>query len=191
MSACATEAIFAVGLVLAVGAAPKVARAASPDWRQMPYHYVVVNQGVVDVLTNFGYNTGLRMSIASDVTGVVRGRIDANTAGSFLDAVTRSNALDWYYDGSVMYVSPAADEQTVTVPLHGASFEAIKASLARSGLTDKRYGLSHRASADFVIVSGPPSYVSAIKQAIEVEAQERDNTIAIFRGSQSASVKFP
>ncbi|WP_156927969.1 hypothetical protein [Bradyrhizobium sp. Tv2a-2] len=157
----------------------------------MAYDYAVVNQGVVDVLVNFGYNTGLRMAIAPGVAGVVRGRVKADTAGSFLDAVTKSNALDWYYDGSVMYISPASDQQTVTVPLHGVSLETIRTSLVRSGLVDERYTFSGSKSADVAVVSGPPSYVSVIKQAVEAETSGNGSSITVYRGSQSASVNFP
>jgi type II secretory pathway component GspD/PulD (secretin) len=188
MSGWAVKNIFAAGLV-SLTAAGNVG-AAPIDWRKAPYDYAVVNQSVTDVLNNFGYNTGLRMSIASGVTGTVHGRINAATAVAFLDAVTKSNNLDWYCDGSVMYVSPMSDEQTVAVSLHGTSFDAIKASLSRSGLLDDRYTLSGGNSASFAVVAGPPSYVAVIKQAIEVEAN-RSNSIVIYRASQSTNVQFP
>jgi type III secretion protein C len=190
MSSCSRATFLAVGLVLLGEGAPVAVRAAPIDWRNLSYDYVVLNQAVADVLTNFGYNTGLRMSIASDIKGTVHGRVNASTAVEFLDALTKSNGLDWYYDGSVMYVSPASSEQTAAVPLQGASFDSIKAFLDRSGLTDQRYVLSGDSSASSVTVSGPPSYVAVVKQAIEAQAG-KDSSVAIYRGSQSASVKFP
>lgn len=39
----------------------------------MPYNCIAVNQSVADVLRKFGCNTSLRMSIAPDISGVVRG----------------------------------------------------------------------------------------------------------------------
>jgi type III secretion protein C len=161
--------VVAICSIVATEMTPNVAGAASSDWRDAPYHYVVLNQSVADVLVNFGFNTGLRMSIAPEVTGIERGRIDAATAGSFLDALTKANDLDWYFDGSVMYVSPRSAEQTVAVPLHGVSFAVVKASLTQSEFWDDRYGLAWNGLAGFVTVSGPPSYVALIKQAIEAE----------------------
>ena len=193
MRKCITSVGGTVSLLAACGMALGVARAAPSEWRNMPYSYIVVNQSVADVLRNFGYNTGLRMSIAPDISGVVHGRIDATTAGDFLDAVTKSNALDWYYDGVVMYVSPASAELTATVPLHGVSFSAIKESMGRLGLLDDRYKFSaeeHGAASDFVIVAGPPSYVAVIKQAVESSAGATDGALVIYRGSQSANVSF-
>jgi type III secretion protein C len=163
------EMVVAICSIFAAQLTPRVAAAASSDWRDAPYQYVVLNQSVTDVLVNFGYNTGLRMSIAPEVTGVVHGRIEATTAQSFLDALTKANDLDWYFDGSVMYVSPRSSEQTAAVPLHGASFAAVKASLARSQFWDDRYSFGWNGSSGFVTVSGPPSYVALIKQAIEAE----------------------
>jgi type II secretory pathway component GspD/PulD (secretin) len=189
MSKCETRKIIAISLLL-MGGTSEIVHAATSEWRNVPYHYSVVNESVVDVLKNFGFNAGLRMSIAADISGTVRGRIDAKTAGSFLEALARSNGLDWYYDGSVLYVSLVSSEQTVAVALHGVAFEKIRASLTRSKLTDERYGLSGGGSTSYAIVSGPPSYVAVVRQAIEMEAS-RDNAVIIYRGSQASNVKFP
>jgi type II secretory pathway component GspD/PulD (secretin) len=167
-----------------------VAVSTPAGWREMPYEYAVVEQSLVDILTNFGHNTGLRMSIAPAVHGNVVGRIDARTAGSFLDVLTQSNGLDWYYDRSVMYISAAADQQTAMVPLRGMSFDQVKSLLAKSGFIDERYAFSAGPSPGVAIASGPPSYVAVIKQAVETMAAGTDSVI-IYHGSQPQIVKFP
>lgn len=180
----------AFGIAISLGTAASGARAAPLDWRGRPYSYAIVNQSVADVLKNFGYNVDLRISISPDVSGFVHGRINATTAGEFLDAVTKANALDWYYDGAVMYISPASGEQTESVPLHGASFADIKGALMRSSLLDDRYTFNNGddESADFAIIAGPPSYVAVIKRAIEAGSAGSEEGITIYRGTQSASV---
>jgi type II secretory pathway component GspD/PulD (secretin) len=165
---------------------------ATGGWRDKPYPYTVVSQSLADVLTNFGYNTGMRMAVASSVRGSVTGRIDGRTAGAFLDVLTRSNGLDWYYDGSVMYVSAAADEQTEIVQLHEQALGAVKASLLKSGLVDERYTFSAGPSPNVAVIAGPPSYVAAIKRAVEAMAtKSADSSLTIYRGSESHVVKFP
>jgi type II secretory pathway component GspD/PulD (secretin) len=165
---------------------------ATGGWRDKPYPYAVVSQSLADVLTNFGYNTGMRMAVASSVRGSVTGRVDGRTAGAFLDVLTRSNGLDWYYDGAVMYISAAADEQTEMVQLHGSTLGAVKASLVKSGLVDERYTFSAGPSPNVAVIAGPPSYVAAIKRAIEAMATKTaDSSLTIYRGSESHVVKFP
>jgi type II secretory pathway component GspD/PulD (secretin) len=183
-------------IVVAIAAAGTAGQARADEpapsgWREKAYEYAIMNQSVVDVLKNFGYNTGLRMAIAPSVRGTVTGRIDGHTAGAFLDALTRSNGLDWYYDGAVMYVSAAADEQTEMIRLHGSAFGQIKSSMARLGLVDQRYTFSAGSSPDVAIVAGPPSYVAAIKRAIEALAISNPDSLTIYRGSQPQVVKFP
>ena len=174
-----------------------VAFAAKPAWRDVAYPYSIINQNLTNVLENFGYNTGLKVSVAQDVRGTVHGRESSGTAGQFLDEVTRSNDLDWYSDGTVVYVSPASDEETAAIPLNGFSFDKLRNYLAGSGLLDKRFRLSRRAG-NVAILSGPPSYVAVVKQAIEAETGVKDQhdgpaagTLVVFRGNASSSLKLP
>ncbi len=135
-----------------------VAFAATPDWRDAPYPYTIVNQDVTDIVKTFGYNTGLKVSVAQDVKGTVHGQESARTAGDFLNEITNSNDLDWYSDGTVVYVSPAANEETATVSLNEFPFDELERRLASFGLLDKRFRLSKRKAGDVIILSGPPSY---------------------------------
>lgn len=178
--------------------ASSIAFAAKPDWRDAPYPYTIINQDVTNIIKNFGYNTGLKISVAQDVKGTVHGQESSGTAGNFLDEVTKSNDLDWYSDGTVVYVSPAADEETATVSLNGFSFDRLRKYLAGFGLLDKRFHLSRRKGDDVAILSGPPSYVAVVKQAIEVETGVQDHpdgpaagTLVVFRGNASSSIKLP
>ena len=192
----------AVILTLAACAAGQaksgVAFAAGPDWRISAYPYAILDEDVTDILKNFGYNTGLRMSVAQDVRGAVHGQESSATAGEFLDELTKSNDLDWYSDGTVVYVSPASDEETAAVALNGFSFDRLRRHLADAGLLDKRFRLSKRAAGDVAILSGPPSYVAVVKQAIEAETgvggppdAPAAGTLVVFRGNASSSLKLP
>lgn len=178
--------------------ASKPAFAAGVDWRNAPYPYSIINQDVGNAVKNFGYNTGLKVSVAQDVKGTVRGHQHAGTAREFLDEITKSNDLDWYSDGTVIYVSPTADEETALVPLNEFSFSNLKRHLAEFGLIDKRFRLAKRKAGDVAVVSGPPSYVAVIKQAIQVETGGKDQpdsgasgTLVVFRGNASSSIKLP
>jgi type III secretion protein C len=174
-------------------------RAASADaWENQPYPYSVVSENISDVIRNFGYNAGIRVSVSPDVRGVVSGRSGHGTAREFLDDVTRGDDLDWYSDGTVLYVSPAAAEQTIVVPMHGFPFAVMKIELEQQKLFDARFRLSPQIGGDAAIVSGPPSFVAVIKQAIEARTSSdhvpqpgRPEGLVILRGSQSTSIRLP
>ncbi len=194
----------AVGVVLLMTACPpslgvgSVASAAQLGWQDAPYPYSVINQDVTEAIKNFGYNTGLRVSVAQDVRGTVRGHQTAGTAREFIDDITRSNDLDWYSDGTVMYVSPVADEGTVLVPLRGVAFGDLEKRLKELGLLDNRFRLTKRKAGNVAIVSGPPSYTAVVENAIKAETDGSEKsdmpvpgTVLVFRGNASSSIRLP
>lgn len=173
------------------------ADASTAAWENTPYPYSVVSENVQDVLRNFGYNAEVRVMVAPGVTGVVQGRSGDGTARQFLDDVTKANDLDWYSDGTVVYVSPSSDEQTAVVPLNGFSFDVMKKELEEQKLFDVKFRMSKQIGGDAAIVSGPPSFVTVMKEAIEARvgnakasARNVSRELVILRGSQSSSMQI-
>ena len=186
--------------VLVLTGAPVVASSARApeDWEKKPYPYSIVRQDVADALRNFGYNTGINVSLAPDVQGAIQGRIKAGTARNFLDQITRSTGLDWYFDGTVIYVSPISQEQTAVLSLNGMPFDRLKSRVIREKLFDSQYRLSQQGGGDTLVVSGPPSYVAVMKQAVDAITSNRKSpvrgepgSLTILRGSQTSSLKLP
>lgn len=185
---CLTAMLF-IGFVSGAYASPTA-------WENAPYPYSVVSEKVDDVLRNFGYNADVRIMVAPGVTGIVQGRSGNGTARQFLDDVTRTNDLDWYSDGTVVYVSPSSDEQTAIVPLNGFSFDVMKKELEEQKLFDVKFRMSKQIGGDAAIVSGPPSFVAVMKEAIEARvgnakapARGVSRELVILRGSQSSSMQ--
>lgn len=168
------------------------------EWEKRPYPYSIVRQDVAEALRNFGYNTGVNVSLAPEVQGAVQGHIKAKTARKFLDQITRSNGLDWYFDGTVIYVSPTSQEQTAVISLNGMPFDRVKNQIAREKLVDSQYRLSQQGAGDALVVSGPPSYVAVMKQAVDAITSNRKSPVTgepgsliILRGNQTSSLKLP
>ncbi|MCQ8239621.1 hypothetical protein [Rhizosaccharibacter radicis] len=165
-------------------------------WQAERYPYSVVSENVHDALTNFGYNLGVRVMVSPHVAGVVQGRRADGSARQFLDDVTRANDLDWYSDGTVIYVSPSSEEQTAVVPLNGFSFDVMKKELEQQKLFDDRFRMTKQIGDGAAILSGPPSFVAVMKQAIEARVGNGIESIpgasqdlVVLRGSQSSSMK--
>ena len=193
------HALFGLTVLVLTGALVDASLARAPEeWEKRPYPYSIVRQDIADALRNFGYNTGVNVSLAPDVQGVVQGRIKADTARKFLDQITRSNGLDWYFDGTVIYVSPTSQEQTAVISLNGMPFDRVKNQIMREKLFDSQYRLSQQGEGDTLVVSGPPSYVAVMKQAVDAITSNRKSPIAgepgsliILRGNQTSSLKLP
>lgn len=183
-------------LVLSLMARAGATEQATLKWENNPYPYSVVNETIRGALMNFGYNSDLRIMVSSHVSGTIQGRRSGGSARNFLDDVTKAGDLDWYSDGTVIYVSPASEEQTIVVSLNGFPFDVMKKELEEQKLFDVRYRMSRQIGGDAVILSGPPSFVAVLKQAIEarvgngrVSATEALQALVVLRGSQSSSMK--
>ncbi len=183
-------------LLLGCPSATWGADASTDAWENAPYPYSVVSENVSDVLKNFGYNADVRVMVAPGVKGIVQGRSGDGTARQFLDDITRANDLDWYSDGTVVYVSPSSDEQTAIVPLNGFPFDVMKKELDEQKLFDVKFRMSKQIGGDAAIVSGPPSFVAVMKEAIEARvgnmtapAGSVARELVILRGSQSSSIR--
>ncbi|MGI4801502.1 MAG: hypothetical protein ACRYG8_47245 [Janthinobacterium lividum] len=149
-----------------------------------------------DALVNFGYNANVRIMVAPHVIGSVQGHKGDSTARQFLDEITKENDLDWYFDGAVIYVSPSSEEQTEIVPLNGFPFNVMKKELEQQRIFDLRYRMSRQIGSDAAILSGPPSFVTIMKQAIEsragdgrISTAEASQDLVVLRGSQSSTMK--
>lgn len=166
------------------------------SWENIPYPYSIVNEPLRDALVNFGYNADLRIMVSPHVSGAVQARRSGGSARNFLDDVTKAGDLDWYSDGTVIYVSAASEEQTSVVPLNGFPFDVMKKELEEQKLFDVRYRMSRQIGGGGAILSGPPSFVAILKQAIEarvgndrVSPAGPMQDLVVLRGSQSLSMK--
>jgi len=185
--------MLGVLVTLAMTASVSAAEQEDLPWESKPYPYTIVSQPVRDALVNFGYNAGLRIMVPPHVAGLVQGFRSEGSAKDFIDEITKTNDLDWYSDGNVIYVSPASEEQTAIVSLNGFSFDVMKKELEVQKLFDARYRMSKQIGGGAAILSGPPSFVAVLKQAIEARvgdgnasATETMQALVVLRGSQSS-----
>lgn len=140
-------------------------RAAEPDWPKEPYLYTVVNQDLRSVLERFGENIGVRVVLSDGVKGTVQGTPPSASPREFLDRLARAYGLDWYYDGSVLAVSSASEQETQAMPLHGARFQDAQRKLNGDGILDRRFGF-RPGGQNTAVVAGPPRYVSEVAHAL-------------------------
>lgn len=173
--------------------------AAEPNWPTAPYEYVVVDQDLRTVLTQFGANTGLRIALSEAVQGRVHGRTPAAPARDILNGLAQSFGFDWYYDGAVIWVSAASEAETHILPLQGVSFARLRSGLTAADLLDRRFQLKAGIGPDIAIVSGPPRYIAMVKQAVAALSADKptapkvepEQTLVVFRGSSASRVQFP
>jgi type II secretory pathway component GspD/PulD (secretin) len=158
--------MFAVLLVTAALVSPETALASEPKWPAGPYKYMVIDQDVKGVLTEFGRNIGVPVDLSDQVKGRLRGRLAVATAREFLDRLCESYGLVWYFDGAVLHVNARAEIRTELISIGRLPAAEVSEKLNALGIADSRFPVRSTQDAGVVSVSGPPPFVSLVRQTL-------------------------
>jgi type II secretory pathway component GspD/PulD (secretin) len=181
-------------LLLASGAA----QALEPKWPAGPYRYLVLDQDVRDILTEFGRNLNITVKVSEAVSGRrIRGRLPVSSAKEFLNRLCESYGLVWYYDGAVLHINDANEVRTELVDLGPVNPSSINEKLQALGIWDSRFQVRSTADARILSVSGPPPLLALIRSTVATvqktsrprgvrEVQDGDEVnVRVFRGKGS------
>jgi type III secretion protein C len=181
---------FTISVVTAALASVCSAFGMEPQWPAGPYKYMVIDQDVKGVLTEFGRNVGVPVDLSDQVRGRLRGRLAVAPAREFLDRLCESYGLVWYFDGAVLHISAKTEIRTELVSIGRLSPAEVGEKLNALGIADARFAV--RSEQDGVIsVSGPPPFVSLVRQTVTALAPpprvREDNhgdeiRVRVFRG---------
>jgi type III secretion protein C len=142
-----------------------VASAAEIPWRTKMFRYnAVENMKLRDFLKEFGASQWLTVAVDDKIEGVVRGNFEL-APQAVLPTLATIHGLVWYYDGSILYVSPATDASSKVLNLQHTSVETLQRALNRLSITDRRYPIVIDREANTAIVSGPRRYVELVTEA--------------------------
>ena len=153
---------------------------------EKPVTYAVVDQDLRDVITEVAQQSGLRVSVSEAVHGRVRGRLPPAPLSDFLDHLAATYGLDWYYDGSALFVTTAAEATSKLLSLGLLSLPQLDANLDALGVADARWPLRGSADGRLVVVNGPPRYVQLVEQTLTALSQQRGQSVdkvGVFRGT--------
>jgi type III secretion protein C len=170
-----------VGLLLQAAAllAAYGASASEIHWRTSNFTYVAQDKSLKDFIRDFAADQGVNVVIAPDVDGKINGKFNL-TPQSVLDLLATSYGVTWYYDGSVLYVSPAGDVSSEVVPLGSLGTSQFQEALNRLGIYDSRFPIYYDRAHGTARVAGPKRYVDLVKQTLE----------ALNEGGGSASPSY-
>lgn len=147
------------------------ASALEPKWPLGPYKYLVIDQDVKDVLSEFGRNIGVPVDVSNEVTGRLRGRLPMVTAKDFLDKLCDSYGLVWYFDGSTLHVNTRSEVKTELIDIGRLPSNQLTARLTALGIADPRFPVRSTPHGGVVSVSGPPSYIALVRRTLTAMAR--------------------
>jgi type III secretion protein C len=165
-----------------------------PAWLDEPYHYVVIDQDIRGVLTEFGRNLSLPVVLSDQVKGRVQGHVRAEHAGEFLSRVSATQGLVWYYDGNALHVSANRELASQVIDTGRFDQKALKGVLDQLGLVGESVSIQFNPSRSVLSVSGPPTYIGYVQRSLEglerpvISRGRSQQGIRIFRGGADTEV---
>jgi len=183
--------VFTVLVVTAALASVGSAFGGEPQWPVGPFKYMVIDQDIKGVLTEFGRNVGVPIDLSDQVKGRLRGRLAVAPAREFLERLCESYGLVWYFDGAVLHVSAKAEIRTELVSIGRLSPGEVSEKLNALGIADPRFPVRTTPDTGVVSVSGPPPFLSLVRQTLIALAPPppvREDThgdeirVRVFRG---------
>lgn len=151
-------------------------------WLAQPYTYTGDRQPLTTVLRDFGRQFGLNVRVASGISGIVNGRVSAESPGKFLEQLGGLHGFDWFVDSGTLYVTPLSARIRRMLKVPPPMIAQVRSALQGLGLFNPRYGWGELGNQGQIIVSGPPAYVARIEEVIRNIASTPNNVqVAVYR----------
>jgi type II secretory pathway component GspD/PulD (secretin) len=182
--------VFAAAAVTA-----RPALGTEPQWPAAPYKYLVIDQDIKGVMAEFGRNIGLPVDVSDQVKGRLRGQLAPATATAreFLGNLCESYGLVWYYDGAVLHINTKSEIRTELINIGRLSPGEVGEKLSALGVADTRFQVRSTEDAGVISVSGPPPFVSMVRQTLAIllrrpppvqeDTHGDEIKVRVFRGS--------
>lgn len=161
-----TSRLAVIAAVIAFSAVAP-AKASEPNWPGGPYNYLVVDQDLRSVLSEFGRHLNVPVAVSENVPSIrLRGKLGAPSARDFLQWVCESYRLVWFYDGAVIHVIPQSEVKNEFFDLGRITAAALWNRLEKAGIADARFPIRPTADERFIAVFGPPAYNAIVRNAV-------------------------
>ncbi|AOJ06551.1 type III secretion system outer membrane ring subunit SctC [Burkholderia mayonis] len=157
--------------------------AAPIRWRSTEIQYAAEGKDVKDVLRDLAASQNIAANVASGVSGAVSGKMKMSPQ-RFLDTLAASFGFVWYYDGTVLYVTPSSDMKSTLVKLDYANTGDLRDLLEQMKVAEPRYPVVYNAQQRTALIAGPPRYVELVTSVAarldENAARTGGTTIRVF-----------
>lgn len=138
----------------------------SERWMPSRFVYEAAGRPLPEVLRDFGGVQGIPVVVSDGVEGKVQGNFDTDP-DKFLDAISKSFGLIWYYDGAGLYIYPSKQMQNRMFRIQGYTVKQVHDLQRKLQVLDTRYPIRYSAADGTLLVSGPPRHVELISQLVE------------------------
>lgn len=176
----------AAGLAAVLGFCPAGAVQAAPvPWPEATFTFIADKQNLAEVLGSFARNFGLQLQASSSVLSGqdrVSGKFTMASPTEFLNQLSATYGLQWFYYAGILYVSKNSEFATRAITPNGISLSEFRKALTDLGVVDPKFGWGELADRGVAIVSGPPAYVDLVAWAVAtLPLPQPQHQIRVFR----------
>ena len=135
-------------------------------WKTPAYSLVARDMPLRQALDTFGVAQGMSVVMSELVEGTLSGDFKDVAPQDFLDRISTTHNLIWYYDGTALYVYGAGEITSSLMELQYMREGNVILLLRELGLEDRRFPIRSASNGELILVSGPPRYVQLIAETI-------------------------
>jgi type III secretion protein C len=166
--ASTTAAAAPLGAAAAAGAAAgAVSRSA---WADKKFIYRADGKKLTEVFQDFAASQSVPVVVDAGVDGNVSASFNAS-ADSFLNAMSKTYGVIWYFDGVTLFVYPSGAMQNRVFRLRGFDRSQVRDMLNSFGLGDARFPLRYNEADQSVFAYGPPRHIELVANVIDTLEQ--------------------
>lgn len=140
-----------------------------------------------DVLQDFAASQGIPVVVDSGVDGSVNANFNTRPE-DFLNAMTRTYGVIWYFDGTTLFVYPSRAMQSRVFRMRGYDRQQVRSMLGSLGLGDARFPLKFDDRQQTLLAYGPPRHIELVSTVLE--QLERDGHDRVGKSIQVFPLRF-
>jgi len=160
-------------------------RAAPVPWPEATFTFIADKQHLADVLGSFARNFGLQLQASASVLSgqdKVSGKFTMASPSEFLNQLSATYGLQWFYYAGILYVSKNTEVATRAITPNGISLPEFRRALTDLGVVDPKFGWGELTDRGVAMVSGPPAYVDLVAWAVAtLPLPQPQHQIRVFR----------
>ncbi|MFT7108656.1 MAG: type III secretion protein C [Psychrobacter glaciei] len=144
------------------------------------------NETLAEILKNFANSYDTPVFVSDKITGNVNGKFPSIDAKLFLEQMSDVYAINWYYDGSILYFYRNDEIENQLIQLDNIKTSTLRNNLHALGIWDHQYNWKELPESGLIYLSGPPRMVEIITEtAAMMDARAKDQmestyTVQIF-----------
>ncbi|HEX7689244.1 MAG TPA: type III secretion system outer membrane ring subunit SctC, partial [Burkholderiaceae bacterium] len=172
---------------LAAGTTASPAAPARQPFADKRFVYRADGKKLSEVLQDFAASQDLPIVVDPGVTGTVNANFNQRPQ-EFLDTLSRTYGVIWYFDGTTLFVYPSQAMQSKVFRMRGYDRAQVRQMLGALGLGDARFPLRFDDANQTLLAYGPPRHIELVSTVLE--QLERNNRDRVGASIQVVRLRF-